>query len=55
MFLRKIVLKKLRENLFNSKISYKTKTKMLLTLMNINVIKILYSKNLLLKLIERYR
>ena len=44
IFLKKIVLKKLKNNLFNYKISCKTKTKMLLALMNIDVIKILYYK-----------
>lgn len=44
IFLKKIVLKKLKNNLFNYKISCKTKTKMLLALMDIDVIKILYYK-----------
>ena len=54
-FLKKVIFKRFINNLMNSRISMKAKVKMLLALLNIDVIKILYSKQMLTKLIERQR
>ena len=54
-FLKKIVLNRLIKSLFNSKITIKTKIKMLLALMNVNVINFIYSKEIIVKMIERQK